>query len=123
MDFPTAIVTGLRKYADFTGKATRPEFWWFILFTTIVTAVLTAFNGFSTGSPVAVGTTLASVWSLVVLVPTLAVLVRRLRDVDRDWREVFWLLVPIAGLIVLAIHLAEPSRSVVPTEPQPAASA
>ena len=97
MDFPTAIVTGLRKYADFTGKATRPEFWWFILFTTIVTAVLTAFNGFSTGSPVAVGTTLASVWSLVVLVPTLAVLVRRLRDVDRDWREVFWLLVPIAG--------------------------
>ena len=123
MDFATSIITCLRKYADFTGKATRPELWWFILFTTIVTAVLTALNGFSTGSPVAVGTTLASVWSIAVLVPTLAVIVRRLRDAGRDWRGVFWLLVPIAGLIVLAFRLSEPSRSAALTEPQPVASA
>ena len=123
MDFPTAIITCLRKYADFTGKATRPELWWFILFTTIVTAVLTALNGFSTGSPVSVGTTLASVWSIAVLVPTLAVIVRRLRDAGRDWRGVFWLLVPIAGLIVLAFRLSEPGRSAALTEPQPVGSA
>ena len=122
MDFPTAIVTVLRKYADFSGRATRPEFWWFFLFTSIVTSVLTAFNGLSTGSPVAVGTTLATVWSTAVLVPTLAVMVRRLRDADRDWREVFWLLVPIAGLIVLAFHLSEPSRRPAIAQPHPVAS-
>ena len=123
MDFPTAIVTVLRKYADFTGRATRPEFWWFILFTALVSSVLTAFNGFSPQGGVAVGTTLASVWSIVVLVPTLAVMVRRLRDAGRAWPEVFWLLVPLAGLIVLAIHLSEPSRSADLAEPHPAASA
>jgi uncharacterized membrane protein YhaH (DUF805 family) len=44
-------------------------------------------------------------------VPTIAVAVRRLRDTGRRWTELFWLLVPIAGLIVLALYLCDPSKA------------
>ncbi len=110
MSFGMAIATALGKYADFGGRATRPEFWWFVLFAALVGSALGALN-IATGNGVfAIGSSLASVWSVVVLLPTLAVMVRRLRDAGREWGEVFWLLVPIAGLIVLAIHLSEPSK-------------
>lgn len=100
MGFGTAIVTVLRKYADFTGRATRAEFWWFILFEFLVSAALGAIEKPS----------LASLWSVVVLVPTLAVLVRRLRDAGHDWRNALWLLVPFAGIVVVGIYCYQPSK-------------
>ncbi|MES2169897.1 MAG: DUF805 domain-containing protein [Actinomycetota bacterium] len=111
MSFRDSVVTCVRKYAEFTGRATRPEFWWFMLFTVVVGSALGALN-FSTPSGVfAVGTTLASVWSIITLVPSLAVAVRRLRDAGRQWTELFWILLPIAGIIVLIIHWSEPSKT------------
>ena len=110
MSFSDAVVSCVRKYAEFTGRASRPEFWWFVLFTVVVGSALGALN-FSTPSGIfAVGTTLASVWSIITLVPSLAVAVRRLRDAGRRWTELFWLLLPIAGIIVLIIHWCEPSK-------------
>ena len=122
MTFFEAIKTGFRKYADFTGRATRPEFWWWTLFTTLVSAALNALsvpmygvmysrmmdygpaftNGYSSFS-------LAGLWSIAVLLPSLAVAVRRLRDAGRKWTQLFWLLLPLAGLIVLIVRLCEPS--------------
>ncbi|WP_427016484.1 DUF805 domain-containing protein [Pseudarthrobacter sp. P1] len=109
--FGRAIATALRKYADFDGRATRPEFWWFALFAALVGSALGALNIATADGMIAIGSSLASAWSVVVLLPTLAAMVRRLRDAGRQWGEVFWLLVPIAGLIVLAIHLSEPSKT------------
>lgn len=119
MTFFESIKTNFRKYAEFGGRASRPEFWWWVLFTFLVSAALNALaiplNG---GRIVEVGATatsvtayfsLAGVWGIVVLLPSLAVTVRRLRDAGREWTEIFWILLPIAGLIVLAIRLAEPS--------------
>ncbi len=48
-------------------------------------------------------------WGIAVLLPSLAVAVRRLRDAGREWTELLWILLPIAGLIVLIVRLAEPS--------------
>jgi uncharacterized membrane protein YhaH (DUF805 family) len=110
MSFGDAVTTVFRKYADFTGRARRPEFWWFILFTTIVSSALGAFTLVTPEGTIAVGSSLASVWSIAVLVPTLAVAVRRLRDAGRSWAELFWLLLPLAGLIVLIVRMCEPSR-------------
>ena len=107
MSFPAAIQIVFRKYADFTGKASRPEFWWWILFTTLVTAVLSSISDVTTGST----TTFGGLWSLVVLLPTLAVQIRRLRDAGYRWANIFWLALPVAGLIVLAVILAQPSRT------------
>lgn len=110
MSFGTAIVTVARRYADFTGRAARPEFWWFALFTWIVSAVLGSLNLVTPEGVIQTGTALAAAWSALVLVPTLAVTVRRLRDAGRSWAELFWLLLPIVGLIILIVHLCDPSK-------------
>jgi uncharacterized membrane protein YhaH (DUF805 family) len=110
MSFGQSISTVFRKYAEFTGVASRAEFWWFILFTTLVSWALGTLNLLTPQGVVAVGTSLASLWSVGVLIPTLAVTVRRLRDAGRRWPELFWILLPIAGLIVLIVHLAEPTK-------------
>lgn len=119
MTFFESIKTVFRKYAEFGGRATRPEFWWFTLFSALVSGALSSlfvpsFNSrvFDYGVPM-MGTypNLAGVWGIAVLLPSLAVTVRRLRDAGRLWTELFWILLPIAGLIVLIVHLAEPSRT------------
>ena len=122
MTFFDAIKTVFRKYAEFGGRATRPEFWWWTLFTTLVSAALNALSvpmygvmysrmldsglAFSGGYS---SFSFAGLWSIAVLLPSLAVTVRRLRDAGRSWAELFWLLLPIAGLIILIVHLCEPS--------------
>lgn len=115
MTFADAITTVFRKYAEFTGRATRPEFWWFVLFSTIVSTVLGSLNLATPQGVWAVGSSLAGAWSLAVLVPTLAVSVRRLRDGGRSWGNLFWILLPVAGLIVLIVLFCEPSRPVTAT--------
>ena len=60
---------------------------------------------------ISIGSSLAGAWSVAVLVPSLAVSVRRLRDAGRAWTELFWILLPIAGLIVLIVRFCEPSRT------------
>lgn len=110
MGFGDAIATVFRKYAEFTGRATRPEFWWFALFSFLVSAALNAFNVVTPEGVVALGSSLSGVWAIAVLVPSLAVSVRRLRDAGRSWAELFWILLPIAGIIVLIVRFCEPSR-------------
>ena len=108
MNMGQSIEVVFRKYADFTGRASRPEFWWFILFSTLVSAALNSLNVFTPWGTVQTGSSLAGVWSLAVLVPTLAAAVRRLRDAGRSWAQLFWLLLPVAGLIVLIVELSGP---------------
>jgi uncharacterized membrane protein YhaH (DUF805 family) len=114
MSFQTAVKTAFLKYADFEGRATRPEFWWFILFTSLVSSALGALNLATPSGVIAIGSSLASVWAIATVVPTLAVAVRRLRDAGRRWTELFWLLLPIAGLIVIIIRLCEPPKAAGP---------
>jgi uncharacterized membrane protein YhaH (DUF805 family) len=115
MTFDQAIVRCFRKYADFTGRAARSEFWWFILFTILVSAALSALNLLTPNGAITLGTALVQVWSITILLPSLAVATRRLRDSGRSWMELLWLLVPIAGVIIVVIRLVEPSQEAAPT--------
>jgi len=113
MTFFEAIRAGFRHYADFTGRAGRSEFWWWILFTALVSAALSAIPVWTIQMPdggVRYGNSFTSVWSIVVLLPTLGLIVRRLRDAGHGWGNLFWLLVPVAGLIILAVLCARPSQ-------------
>lgn len=93
-----AIRVCLAKYADFNGRAARPEFWWFALFVTL------AETGF-----VYLSETLGSVFMVAVLLPLLAVGARRLRDTGKSaWWELF-LLVPVGGLVTLGFLWAMPT--------------
>jgi len=125
MTFFDAIKTVFRKYAEFEGRASRPEFWWFALFSALVAGALGTLNLYSTtnvigyndfvgsaptSSTIYLGAALASFWSVAVLLPSLAVTVRRLRDAGHNWAEIFWILLPIAGIIILIVRLADPTR-------------
>ena len=113
MSFWQSIRTGIRRYADFTGRASRPEFWWWVLFTTLGNAALNAVPLWISSADgfVAAGPTLSGIWTAAVLVPTLAVAVRRLRDAGFGWGHAFWLFLPVAGVVVLAVLCAQPSRA------------
>ena len=99
MTFAESVRTCFSKYADFNGVASRPEFWWFFLFTIIVAAALNLVN-----------TTLANIVAIGMLLPQLAVGARRLHDTGKSgWGQLF-LLVPFAGLIVLIVLWAQPPK-------------
>jgi uncharacterized membrane protein YhaH (DUF805 family) len=128
MTFFDSIKTVFRKYAEFEGRASRSEFWWFALFSTLVSAALGSIfvpavggGGFQDGvytMPMIGGyPNLAGVWGIAVLLPSLAVTVRRLRDAGHNWAEIFWILLPIAGAIVLIVRLADPSVPAIAAAP------
>ena len=110
MSFVESIRTVFGKYAEFTGRAGRPEFWWWALFNVLVLSALNVLNVFPVGENAYLGSVLAGLWGVAVLLPYLAVTVRRLRDAGYGWGHVFWVLVPIGGLIVLAVFLSQPAK-------------
>lgn len=96
----------LKQYAVFKGRARRKEYWFFILFNLIASLVLTGVD-FMTGSldaELGMGL-LSGLYSLAVLIPSLAVTVRRLHDTGRTG---WWLLIgliPLIGAIVLLVFM------------------
>jgi uncharacterized membrane protein YhaH (DUF805 family) len=94
-------VVVLRRYAQFVGRAGRAEFWWFVLASFIISAVLNLL-----GQASDVLYVLGFVYSLAVLVPSIAVGVRRLHDTGRSGWWILIGLVPLVGLIVLIVFFA-----------------
>lgn len=89
MNLPTAVQSGFRNYKKFSGRASRSEYWWWALFSILVQLV----PGFVLGS---VGDAAGSVLSLALLVPTIAVAIRRMHDTNhRGW----WMLFPIVNFV------------------------
>jgi len=81
----------LKKYAQFTGRARRKEYWYFALFSLIISIVL-LIVGAAIGAPF-----INSLYSLAVLIPSIAVGVRRMHDVDKSG---WFILVPIYNLVL-----------------------
>jgi len=96
--FFDSIWTCFKKYSDFQGSASRSEFWWFFLFIILVASVLVLINEI-----------LGEIFLILTLLPFLAVGSRRLRDVGKSAWELLYLLIPIAGLVILGIYWAQPS--------------
>lgn len=106
-----SIQRAFQHYSDFEGRSTRPEFWWYALFNVIALSICGLFNGIQIAPDSSVGSILASIFALVTLLPSLAIGVRRLRDSGDDWRNIFWLLVPFAGIIIMAFYWYHPTKS------------
>ncbi len=88
----------LKNYVGFSGRARRTEFWMFALISFVVATVLTIVENI-----ISMPGTLSSLYNLAVLLPSLAVAMRRLHDTGRSG---FWLLlifIPILGWLVLLI--------------------
>jgi uncharacterized membrane protein YhaH (DUF805 family) len=99
MTFLDAVKICFTKYADFNGCASRPEFWWWILFTLVATAALQS-----------VSYNLSGAFSIATFLPSIAVTARRLHDTDRSgWWQLLYFL-PVVGWIILIIWCAEQGK-------------
>ena len=78
---------------------------------------LNLFNVIRIGENAYLGSLLAGLWGIAVLLPYLAVAVRRLRDAGYGWGHVFWILVPIAGIFVLITLWVQPTKAALPGRP------
>jgi uncharacterized membrane protein YhaH (DUF805 family) len=102
MTLQDAVRVCLTKYADFSGRARRSEYWWFVVFTAVastVAGVLDALIGTQFGGTGVVQVLVA----LALLAPGLAVSVRRLHDVGQTGWWVLLLLIPVLGALVLIV--------------------
>ncbi|WP_454917840.1 DUF805 domain-containing protein [Xanthobacter sediminis] len=131
MNFITAIKTCLSKYAVFQGRATRSEFWWFELFLVLVGLAVPLISVLLMGPVVtehvtiddgAMGHGWGVMWAmgsvgvlphlvnLLLLLPALAVSVRRLHDVGRSGWWVLIIFLPLIGFLVLLFWAVQPSE-------------
>jgi uncharacterized membrane protein YhaH (DUF805 family) len=111
MTFQDAVRTVLtQKYADFSGRARRSEYWFWVLFYLIVQAIASIIDNIL-GTRNSSGTGLVtSIASLALLVPWLAVSARRLHDTGRSgWWTLLWI-IPIVGWIILIVWWAQDSQ-------------
>jgi uncharacterized membrane protein YhaH (DUF805 family) len=96
MGFGAAIKSGFQNYVNFSGRAVRSEYWYFVLFNCICVFVTTLLDVIlfpdGTASP------LSWLFILAVLLPSLAVGARRLHDTDRSG---WWLLLYLTGVFVI----------------------
>jgi uncharacterized membrane protein YhaH (DUF805 family) len=100
---------GLKKYADFNGRASRAEFWMFTLISLIISLFLFVIDRrIMPGSGIQV---LYTLYSLAVLVPSLAVSVRRLHDTGRSGWWVLVNVIPILGQIAYLAFLLQDSQT------------
>ena len=94
----------LKQYVDFSGRAQRMEFWMFALIHFIILVVLAVVDGMLTGGLI------YALYALAVLLPYIAVGVRRLHDTNRSG---WWLLIgfiPLIGLIILIVFWVQDSQ-------------
>jgi uncharacterized membrane protein YhaH (DUF805 family) len=99
----------LKKYAVFSGRARRAEYWYFVLFNLIIVIVLSLIDTLLGTFNVMRGVGLLSgLYGLAVLIPSLAVTVRRLHDIDRTGWWILINLVPLIGTIVLLVFALTP---------------
>ena len=96
--FLEAVKMFFTRYTDFRGRSRRSEYWWVCLFSSIVGGIIgTIIPDF------------AWIWTLIILVPTLALYVRRLHDAGKSGWFYLWILLPLAGTIIILIQFLKDS--------------
>lgn len=99
MTFIESIQTCFSKYADFDGRASRSEMWWWVLFVFLASAAASM-----------IGNLVSGLFSLAVLLPNIAVAARRLHDTNRSgWLQLV-LLIPLIGWILMIYWCVQEAR-------------
>ena len=115
MSFGEAIRSGFDNYANFSGRASRSAYWWWALFNFLVSLAAQILDRALGLGPVGADTTyglragvITGLLGLALLLPSLAVGVRRLHDTDRSGWWLLIALIPIIGWLVLIFFFVTP---------------
>ena len=107
MDFQTSIKTCFNKYADFSGRALRSELWWFALFGVLGGIVTTIIDVMILGYSIESYGPANIIFTVVLILPGIAVTARRLHDVNRSgWWQLIELTI-IGILLILVWNITE----------------
>ena len=112
MDMQKSIKICFKKYANFNGRASRSEYWWFQLFYIIVAFVAVIFDAMYIDNSQTMGP-LELVTTLALLLPALAVTARRLHDVGRSgwWMLIFITVIGMIPLLIWYISVGTKSKN------------
>jgi uncharacterized membrane protein YhaH (DUF805 family) len=98
--FGASVAMCFRKYAVFQGRAPRAEYWWFALFQFLVNMAFGILQASSGADAISV---VSALFALATFLPSIAVWVRRLHDVDRSGWWAWIILVPLVGWVLVLV--------------------
>ena len=101
----------LKKYAVFAGRSQRSEYWSFVLLNLVFTVILYSIDNIVSWNYLMYAGVLSSIYSLAIVIPGIAVAIRRLHDTDRTGWWLLIALVPLIGAIILIVFFAQDSQS------------
>lgn len=110
VSFGDAISRAFNNYCCFTGRASRSEYWWFVLFNAIVSWGIAIVFGLSLGSDSIAYQVIAGLWNLAILLPSWGLMFRRLHDTGRSGWNCCWGFLPIIGWIILIVYFCQDSQ-------------
>lgn len=108
-----SVISALKNYVNFSGRASRGDYWWYFLGYVIVVVILAlvdsaVFGGGQTSADMSEGVSvsynaglLASIWIIANIIPQIAISIRRLHDTDRSGWFYLLVFVPLANLYLV----------------------
>ncbi|CAN5354024.1 hypothetical protein BH09ACT6_BH09ACT6_00480 [soil metagenome] len=121
--FGVAVRRFFTKYATFSGRASRAEYWWWALVSFVISIVLNTIQSAAGGNRINADGTMQSytagaiviviitiLWGLATIIPSLALVVRRLHDTDHSGWWIFIGLIPLVGAIILLVFFLSPAK-------------
>jgi uncharacterized membrane protein YhaH (DUF805 family) len=100
MNFFDAVKICFIKYTNFSDRASRSEFWLFVLFTFVASLILGLLDSLVVGALFLQFSPLSTIFTIAILIPSISVNVRRLHDVNRSG---WWLLIELTVIGILLI--------------------
>lgn len=100
------FILAIRNYANFEGKATRREYWMYVLYYVVILSILYFLNDYSNNS-IFIG-----LFQIILIIPTLSILVRRLHDVNKPGWLILFSFLPLLNLYLLFLLVQPSSKNI-----------
>ncbi len=101
-----AYLSAWSRSFDYTGRTRRSDYWWYVLANFIVAIILSLL-----ANRIEIITSLYFLYSVAQILPSLALSVRRLRDIGKNWLWIFLPIIPIVGFIWYIFLMCQPSQA------------
>ena len=102
------FLLGFKNWNKFSGRSNRPEFWYFTLYYTIISILLSvidiSFLGYQPSDPSSIAIS-STIFNLIILIPSYSVTIRRLHDVNKSGWNLLWMLTIIGVFYIIFLNI------------------